>query len=293
MCFCLLMKTLEQFFLKNYPVVFVLMMVALLASCESPTRGCLDIEATNLDVSADKPCKDECCTYPDLICNVSQEFDGVSYTQDKVYPDDFGDSFRIKNVAFYLSGFQLSKGGIDYRITDSVTMKVFGANPGDTLDEKFIDDYVLVRRFPVAQEVGKFKTSGVFDQFRCYLGLEPESNKIVPRYAPLSHPLLKQMDSLWLNRDDKFVWMQIVLSKDKNPDTTPDTLRFTAADFGGVPFQISSNTALEHITGFDFNFILRVDYKKMFSGIDFANTGSAVWKSKILANLSTTFGVTQ
>lgn len=287
------MKTLQQFLLKNYTVVFTCGLMLLLASCESPTRGCLDIEATNLDVSADKPCKDDCCTYPDLICNVNQVFDGQSWVQDNLYQNDHGDSFRIKSVAFYLSGFQLSKGGTDYRITDTVTMKVFGTNPGDTLEEKFIDDYVLVKRFPVAQTVGRFKPSGVFDQFQCQLGLEPASNNIVPRYAPLSHPLQKQSDSLWLNQDDKFVWMQIVLNKNTDAAAVPDTLRFTAADFGGVPFKITSTAALEHVTGFNFNFILLVDYGQMFSGIDFANTGSAVWKSKILANLSTTFDVSQ
>lgn len=293
MCFCLLMKTLEHFFLKNYPVVLAFGIVVLLAACESPSRGCLDTEATNLDVSADKPCKDDCCTYPDLICNVSQVFNGETWIPDKLYTYGSDDSFRIKSVAFYLSGFQLSKGGVDYLTSDSITLKVFGASVGDTLESKFIDDFVLVRRFPVAQSVGKFRPSGVFDQFRCKLGLEPDANNVVPKYAPNGHPLLTQSDSLWLNRDDKYVWMQIVLVKNEDTATPPDTLRFTAADFGGTPFQISSNTALEHVTGFDFNFILQVKIDQMFSGVDFANTGSAAWKSKILANLSTTFDVSQ
>lgn len=287
------MKTLQHFFLKNYPVVLALVLATLLASCESPTRGCLDIEATNLDVSADKPCKDDCCTYPDLICNISQVFDGETWKQDDVDTNDLGQVFRIKDVAFYLSGFQLSKAGVDYFTTDSVAMKVFGPGTGDTLDARFRDDYVLVRRFPVAQAVGQFKTSGIFDQFNCNLGLLPDANNVVPRYAPLAHPLAKQNDSLWLNRNDKFVWMQIILVKDALSVTLPDTLRFTAADFGGVPYKISKPTALEHVTGFDFNFILLVDYARMFSGVDFANTGSAAWKSRILANLSTTFDVLQ
>lgn len=262
-------------------------------ACESPTRGCLDVEATNFDVSSDKPCKDDCCTYPDLVCLVSQEFGGVVWKQDTVYTNDMGLEFRIKSVAFYLSGFELGQNGTFYQVADSVKMKVFGNGIADTLEQYFTDDFLLIRRVPVEYPVGKFKKSGSFDQFRCNLGLTSDANKIVPRYAPSGHPLNKQPDSLWLSWTEQFVWMQIVVTKDISDTTIPDTLRFTADDFGGTPFKISSGTVLNHITGFDFDFIFTVDYAQMFSGVDFANTGTAAWKSRILMNLNSTFGVSQ
>ena len=263
------------------------------SACESPSRGCLDIEATNFDVSSDKPCKDDCCKYPNLVCSVSQKFGGVLWKQDTAYINDLGLHFRIKSVAFYLSGFELGQGGTFYQTTDSVKMKVFGSGPADTVAQYFRDDYLLVRRVPVEYPVGQFKKSGAFDTFRCNLGLEPDANKIIPRYAPSGHPLNKQSDSLWLSRTEQYVWMQMVVAKDTFLTTIPDTLRFTAVDFGGLPYKITSGTVLNHLTGFDFDFIFTVDYAKMFSGVDFANSGVVAWKNQILLNLGSTFEVSQ
>jgi hypothetical protein len=72
-----------------------------------------------------------------------------------------------------------------------------------------------------------------------------------------------------------------------------DTLRFTAADFGGQSPSIQKDTWLGHELGFDFLLTLTANYYELLKGIDFANTNQTVWKSKIISNLSTSFDVSQ
>lgn len=270
-----------------------LVLFATLQSCESPERGCLDVEATNFDVSADKPCEDDCCKYPQLVLAVNQEFNGAIWKQDTAYRNDLGKWFRIKSISYYLSDIKLTQNGEAYTVSDSVQMRVFGANAGDTLTDYFTDDYLLVRRNQVDYTVGTFKTSGSFQQFSGRLGLSGSSNDIVPRYAPSGHPLAKQSDSLWLSRPESYVMMQIILTRDTNSTTTPDTLRFTEADLGSNAHTILRTGNYEHETGFNFELILTADYYQLFKGVDFAISGISAWKTRIIANLSDTFDVSQ
>jgi len=260
--------------------------------CEPPTRGCLDIEATNLDVSADAPCEDDCCTYPQLVLTVNQEYNGAIWRPDSAYQNDLGYWFRIRSIVFYLSDFTFFQNGTSYQITDSLRMKVYNVAV-DTTEAVFLDDVQLVRRIPTEYSVGTFRRSGVFDQFQCRLGLSNLRNEVIPALAPGGHPLARQADSLWLNQTDKFVWMQIVVARDSASATPLDTLRFTAADFGGQSPSIQKDTWLEHELGFDFLLTLTANYYELLKGIDFANTNQTVWKSKIISNLSTSFDVSQ
>ena len=115
--------------------------------CEPPTRGCLDIEATNLDVSADAPCEDDCCTYPQLVLTVNQEYNGAIWRPDSAYQNDLGYWFRIRSIVFYLSDFTFFQNGTSYQITDSLRMKVYNVAV-DTTEAVFLDDVQLVRRIP-------------------------------------------------------------------------------------------------------------------------------------------------
>ena len=257
--------------------------------CESPTRGCLDIEATNFAFSADKPCEDGCCTYPNLVLVFNQEFDGQVWRPDSVYTNSLGQLFVIKSTSFYYSNFELEQQGQRFRITDSLDLKTL--NGLDTATVSFLDDVVLCRRIPIEYSVGTFKKSGFFDLFRCSLGLNSRENTIVSSKTPSGHPLNKQADSLWLSNAEGFVWMQMIMKKDTASATPLDTLRFTASDFGGQPFLIEKSGVFEHQTGTNFKINMTLNYAEMFKGINLVNIGQSDLKTKIISNLSTTFAV--
>jgi len=255
-------------------------------ACFEPKEGCLDIAATNFDAGADKDC---CCEYPQIVLTVNQVFDTLIFRNDALYPDVNGRLFRIKSVAFYLSDFQLFQNGKLYRVSDTLTLNTFLGN--DTTSTLFTDDFQLVRRTPVAYEIGTFRQDGVFEELNFRLGLAAEAQKVIPTKAPANHPLSAQSDSLWRGQANGFAFMQIVVVRDSMETTPKDTLRFTQADLGQPV--IGATGLFTHPTGYDFPLVLQVDYKKMFEGINSSVDDILTWKSKIVANLNGTFSVSQ
>ncbi|MDO8366331.1 MAG: hypothetical protein Q7T20_06005 [Saprospiraceae bacterium] len=272
----------NRFALALCPLLFALSFSA----CFEPKEGCLDIAATNFDAGADKDC---CCEYPKIVLTVDQVYDTLLFRNDMLYPDANGHLFRIKSVAFYLSDFQLFQAGEIYKVSDTLTLNTFLGS--DTSSQLFINDFQLVRRSPIDYVIGTFRQEGNFEAVDFRLGLSGEAQKVIPFKAPANHPLAAQADSLWRGQSAGFVFLQAVVVRDSMANTTADTLRFLQADLGQP--RIGATGLFVHATGYDFPLVLKVDYNKMFEGINWSLHDIQAWKTKIIANLPGTFSVSQ
>lgn len=258
-----------------------------ITACFEPKEGCLDIAATNFDAAADKDC---CCEYPQLVLTVNQVYDTLLFRNDSLYPDANGHLFRINSIAFYLSDFQLFQGGALFTVADTLTLRTFDSN-GDTTSQLFTNDFQLVRRSPVEYVIGTFRQDGLFEEVNFRLGLSDDAQKAVPSKAPANHPLSTQTDSLWRGQQAGFVFLQAVVVRDSMASTQADTLRFMQSDLGQA--LIGATGAFSHPTGYNFPLLLTVDYNRMFDGVNWTNHDITAWKTKIIANLSNTFSVSQ
>ncbi len=267
----------------------LLLVVLSLSACFEPKEGCLDIEATNFDASADRDC---CCEYPKLRLETVQRYDTLQYLPDSLYEDATGHWFRIKSVVFYLSEFQLLQNGGLYTVSDTVQLQAYTAVGNDTTKETFTDDFLLVRRTPVDNEVGDFRPAGAFEQVKIRLGLPEPAQRVIPRLAPAGHPLRIQGDSLWYGPAQGYVFLQAVVVRDSMAATPPDTLAFLQSELPG--FFIQQTGTFTHASGgYDFRLKLGVDYKKMFGNVNWSNGDITAWKSQIVANLPSAFAVYQ
>lgn len=266
---------------------FLLLCACITAGCFEAKEGCLDIEAANFDASADKTC---CCTYPNLVVKCSHVYDTLTYLENTVYANDFG-VFRIRNIVFYLSDFELTQNGVANTVSDSIGFSIFGTNAADTTTQVITDDFILIRRTTLEASVGTFRPNGYFDGIKFRFGLSPESNKIIPSKAPANHALKPQPENLWQNRTDGFVFARVVVAADTTATAQPDTILFTASDFPNTFFQ-QTNANFFHKTGYDFKLTLQVDYKKLFEGVDWSAT-LPEQKVKIRDNFSHVFSVSQ
>ncbi len=260
-----------------------------LPACFEPKEGCLDIEATNFDASADNNC---CCTYPKLILETVQRYDTLQYLPDSLYLNSAGQLFRIKSVVFYLSEFQLTQTGETFTVSDTAQLQTYSVVGNDTLKEVFTDDFLLVRRSPVSNEVGEFRPSGSFGSVRLRLGLSDDAQRVIPRLAPSGHPLRIQADSLWYGPSAGYVFLQAVVVRDSMLATKPDTLAFTQADLPDY-FIEAAGPFVHQSGGYDFRLRMAIDYKKMFEGVNWTVGDIPSWKSQIVANLPTVFAVSQ
>ncbi len=271
------------------PCACCLLLILIQTACFEPKEGCLAVEATNFDASADKDC---CCEYPKLVLDVVQRFDTLSFTENAAYPAPLDDHlFRLKSVTFYLSDFQLFQNGILHTVGDTVQLRAFGPTGLDTITETLTNDFLLVRRQSFSNNIGDFRTDGTFDNVSIRLGLTEPARRVIPRLAPVGHPLRTQADSLWHGPAVGYIFAQIVLTRDTFSTTLPDTISLSRADIGD--FFIKTNNSVQHVTGYDFHLRLLADYKSLLEGVDLTTGDISAWKSQIVANLPNAFSVSQ
>ena len=271
------------------PIACCLLLLLVQSACFEPKEGCLEVEGTNFDASADKNC---CCEYPQLVLDVVQQFGMLSFMENAVYAAPLDSHlFRLKSVTFYLSDFQLFQNGTVYRVSDTVQLRAFSPTGLDTITEALTDDFLLIRRQSYSTEVGSFRDNGTFEQVRIRLGLPEPARRVVPRLAPVGHPLRTQPDSLWRGRDLGYIFARIVLARDTASATLPDTISLSRAEIGD--FFIQSQQPVQHATGYDFRLRLLADYNELLMGIDLTAGDISTWKSRILANLPNVFSVSQ
>lgn len=262
--------------------ILILLGLFVVSGCFVPKEGCLDIAAVNYNASADEDC---CCRYPNLVLNVAQSYDTLSYQRGGLYRGYNGQIFRIENIVFYLSEFQAIKSGIAYTMGDSLDFKTYDFANNDTIVRNFTDDYTLIRRSPFLNTVATFREDGIFQSIACRLGFSDAANKIIPALTPANHPLRIQEDTLWRNKE--FVFLQAIVARDSLATTEHDTLRFTRADLGDFFIQGYGN--FEHQRGEDFVVGLKADWSVLFQQVDWATHNVAAWKSQIVANLPSVF----
>lgn len=266
-----------------------LVFACLFSACFEPKEGCLDIAAVNFDANADKNC---CCTYPNLKFVVDQRYDTLPFRRDSVFPGQGGRPFRLHDVAFYLSEFQLLKAGAVFSVSDTQGLRVFQANGNDTLRQVFQNDFQLVRLETQEYTIGRFREDGSFSGAKIRLGLSTDANRVIAPLAPASHPLSVQTDSLWQGKSKGFVYLKVVVSRDTLSTSARDTLYFTRADLGDFLIE-AKNTALLHPTGYDFRVRLTADYQKLLGNVDWSSGSPSTWKNQIVANLPTVFSISQ
>lgn len=267
---------------------FLLLLLALFAAaCAEKREGCLDIEATNFDAAADKNC---CCTYPNLLIKVAPQFGSVVWKPDTAYEYTPGKWFRLRQIAYYLSDFELVRQGTVYPVADTLSFAVWAA-AGDTGMQTLTNDFLLVRRSSDSYKAGTFRTSGAFGSVRFRVGLPDAAQAVIPALAPSGHPLQLQSENLWRGRDTGYVALKIILTRDTLSGTVPDTLWFGRPDFSSAVIQ--QDSLFRHESGYDFQFYLNADYRALFQGVDLSGGDISTWKTRIWANLPAALRVTQ
>lgn len=261
-----------------------------MTACFEPQEGCQDIAAVNFDASADKECAD-CCTYPKLRLNVVQRYDAETYLENKPYPASNGHWFILKSVSFYLSDFELSQNGQTEIVSDTIGLRTLAPTGSDTLVEYYKNDFVLLRRTPLINEVGTFPKDGSFDAIQFRVGLADSVQRVVPRLAPTGHPLRTQSDNLWHGNADGFVFAQVIVARDTFSGTPADTLALTKSDLNNYFLQATG--PFVHETGYNFDLNLTIDHKKLLEGIDWTTGDISAWKTRLVANLPGAFSVSQ
>ena len=269
-------------------------LLILIVGCYEPKEGCLDISASNFDVSADDPCPD-CCTYPKLSLEVLhrvvlQDPDTtLKFSYDSLYvipavPDV---EVRFQRVRFYLSGLKLQRGGESFGVTDSLDLRVPGVGT-DSVTIAVENNFALLDRdLPQARILGVFRENGQFDGLRFQIGLPPAIRSADPASAPASHPLRVQADSLLWEDGTGYLAGKIVFFRDTLPGTDSTVVRLLEPVEVVLP--LAEPVFLDE--GFDVAVTLQIDYLRCFEGIDLETADPEAIAAALVNNLPNAFSI--
>jgi len=223
----------------NFFLLFTVVTVLLQTSCYEPTEGCLDIEATNFDASADEQCE-SCCIYPKLKLSIfhaieTQNFgmtadSCIFFSADSTFI--FGSSsFQISQMFFYLSDFRLTMStGEVVQVNDSIQLNILdNAITLEEIDTLVIDDFVLIERSAFNYTVGEFIAPGNYEKIQFKVGLNSRLNTTYPDTLNSSHPLAISADSMHTGfRNSGYILQKFEVVRDTM--TLPDNYTYSILD---------------------------------------------------------------
>lgn len=153
--------------------------LSLLCGCHQAKKGCLDNNAVNYDVSADRNC---CCKYPELTINTSLQWDGSPFDWDSVYVLGSGQAFKLVDMNILLNNFALKRANTRLR-SDSIAR--FTTTGGMELN--IPDDFAWWSGKQSAVSIPEFIVKSTYDSLAFQIGLSHPD--IDPEVLDPSHPL--------------------------------------------------------------------------------------------------------
>lgn len=273
---------------------FFLALAVFLPACYEPVTGCLDVEAVNYNLEADKNDSEE-CAYPQLRLALQHRYSkgdtiypfGLA---DSVYFDAQGNPFRINNVRFYISNFHLIyTNGQEKEVEETIDVLIPQADGTDLL-RAIEDNFSLISpRVSQNYTIGTLKESGTIQAIRFAVGVEGLANIAKPESFPESHPLSLRDSSLYFSQDSGYVFEYIELFRDTiAADTIPLELRIGAPENLRV---VQLPVDYEKSRGFHLLLALQVDYSRWFGNINARQDSPEQLAEKIVAGLAQSFSI--
>ena len=246
-------------------------------ACQETTKGCLDVRATNFDVTVTQACEDNCCIYPYLTLQADYFYDTTKFSFNKKYKiDGVADSIEFLSFQFYLSDFQVVTSD---NKTATVIDSILIARNKDTI--RTLSNYALVGKNNGFEfKIGKFDKPTKYAKVKFQVGLDNIANQAIPSKMPTGTPLSTQSDSMYLKAQNTYIFNKIVYKIKSKPDTV--RLFITTA----TPLVFTKNVSFTE--GFDAKIPLKIDYKRFITDINFTETQNVI-RQKIVTNTPSAF----
>ncbi len=284
----------------TYHLSLITLFITLVSSCYKPTNGCLNIDATNYDASADEPC-DDCCTFPNLNLKITHSITTqgtfgqdscINHSADSTFNNLANNFFQIKGMQFYLSDFQLimADGSVS-EVEDEITFMIYDDPIAQTSKDTTVkDDFVLIKRSAFNYTVGEFRKPGSYMELRFKVGIDEKLSSIDADTLASSHPLSSKNLLYFDTRDSGFVYQKFSLIKDTLSNSTAiDVYEIGKETANSVQIVLSLFGELE--PGFDAQIPIKVNYSMWLKGINFAADTDEMIKSAIVSNTAFAFEI--
>ncbi len=237
-------------------VISLAVLVMTLLSCEESVDGCLDIRATNFDVSAVTSCE-SCCAFPAGSLDLDFKFDTLDLSFNTDYPLGL-DTIQLNSIELPFSKFKLLGSGQEFSFIDSILR----------FSPRMRDDYVLIER--VAQDIGHTDYVALIDSIECLVGIDvAELNQLRP-FIDISsgNNVNLLISNLYDESQDLFVQARMEVE-------IADSVRFIEIQSIANPMIAFSDT-IDILQGRNWRIDWELDVKKMLEGISPEDTNEQI-----------------
>jgi len=258
-------------------IILPLLALMLLSSCGNVKEGCMDANASNFDVSADKDC---CCTYPRMGLQF-EYYNGDKLLSQAPLIDVDGDTITLSKLTFYVSGLHW-KDAEDKEIRSDKRLWLF-LSPNNFNDStRSIDDYYLIEAHNARIQDFTFTRPFSLKSLALTIGVADSALANQPWYMKnANHPLAGKKDNMYDFDAGQYRTLRMAYSI-KNSQTDPDTVY---VDSGQSRFKTTLTLNYHTVLGFDNYIIIRLYLNRLIEGIRFRTDDPEVISDKLAANL--------
>ncbi len=223
------------------------------AGCNTRIEGCLQANAENFDLNAEKPC-DGCCTYPSMGLSLSQKWGERNFANSDTLYDIHGAPYKIQDLSYFLSAWKWTdENGATYTV-DSVK-----ADCGEGM-LVYTPDILVIGTRQFSYTLGTIRESPLMDSVSFTLGLTEDFSCLDPD-DPDTPDALTSSSPLWNPQTQQLETLRLILQLDLNSEHL-DTL------FIDTRIDDQVKHLLDLAPGIDAQLKLTVDYALWFSDAD-------------------------
>jgi hypothetical protein len=255
-------------------------------SCYEPVNDCLDILATNYEVSSDEAC-DDCCTYPTLSLKLEHTMlDSLDFNEDSTYLTRFSDTYQIKNLQYFISDFKVLGEDLVYKGVVE-TIEIIDINGNKVSGE---DNFIFVTTDEDSYNFGTFLSPGNYSKIRFLLGLE-----VVVNHGDLSsldsdHPLLSSQDSMYIDQENGYYFTKMKLVLDPTNTNVSNSISISG-DLNLVVVEIDHEFSAA--MGDNLSFTIKADYSNWFNNQELSTLESEEIASNIVGFAASAFSIVE
>ena len=255
-------------------------------SCNQPSQGCRNINATKYDVTADEDCEDDCCQLPQLKIQFSHKIEQrvgevdsvINFKYNTSYLLSAEDTFSFQKIKCYFSNFRLiDMNGGEVQVNDRLTIDLEGDEP-DSIT--IVDDVILFDAGATNYTLGEFDEPNTFEGLKFTVGLQSELFTTNPEIAPDGSAF--QPDSINYEENLGYIPQKYVFFSRINDPERADSTVFRV--FDPIEVELSSDP-FALVTGFDATLLMTVRYDQLFENIIFGDSILNDFRQNIVSNL--------
>ena len=252
---------------RQYILAMIILTWIYGSGCNTRIQGCLDVNAENFDLEAERNC-DSCCTFPSISLSLSQKWNDENFTNEATLYDVNQRPYRIQDLRYFLTTWA-------WRDTEGIWLSVDSVEAdceGSTLT--YTPDNVILDTRKFLYPMGTIRQAPTIDSIRFTLGLTRDFTCLDDENAA-TPPELTPQSPLWNPASSSLETLRLIVQLTLESEVFDTLYIDTRSD-------IELAYAFQFRKGFDTQLDLSVNYARWFSSVDIRDLNT--FSTSILSN---------